>query len=619
MTDNFRNTITRFAIVFLLITLGFVAIMVKIVHTQTSPSEKAKWEKIADTQIKTNQPIEPTRGKIVDANGCLLASSLPQYIVFMDTRVEALHQNKDSLFYQYLDSIANGMHRIVGDRTTQEYRQLMIKAFKSKSKKVTDRDIRLCTRKVSYIEKRAIEQLPLVRLGVYKSGFHFEEQHIRKKPFGRLGSRTIGSVYGETGNGNAGLEMQFDSYLHGTAGISTRMRVAGHWTNVPIQEAVNGCDIHTTLDVNLMDICETALENKLTETEADWGCIILMETHSGQIKAITNLNRQKDGTYWETDDHVVRRVEPGSTFKTIAMMAALDDGLIQINDTFRTSIQPWEYYSLKHTDAHKKDTVLTARSALAISSNIALAKMLVKAYHGDPEPFVEKLKKMGLTQGFDTEIPHTQKPWIVVPDNKITISKMAYGYSVELTPLQIIAFYNAIANNGKMVRPYLVDHIESNGEIVKEYDTEVLKSSICKNATLKDIKSALHDVVWDNNLGTASVLKWDGRIIRYKAQSDLVHIAGKTGTAQLLRPNDNGKWHYRKDMHRMTFVGYFPEEDPQYTCLCMIEHPIKSERNNWNYDAGGDCGSVVRQIAEKTMALGWVYEIKDGQTIFKKR
>jgi cell division protein FtsI (penicillin-binding protein 3) len=188
----------------------------------------------------------------------------------------------------------------------------------------------------------------------------------------------------------------------------------------------------------------------------------------------------------------------------------------------------------------------------------------------------------------------------------VTLSKMSYGYSVELSPMQILTFYNGIANNGKMIRPILVKSIQREGEDIKTFSTETIKSSLCRKQTLEDIRLALHDVVWDNHLGTASVNPWGYR----KAQSELVHIAGKTGTAQLFY-----KGHYRKDMHRMTFVGYFPEEAPEYTCICMIERP----RNNGAYDAGMDCGTVVRQIAEKTMAYAGVYVLKNGELIFKKK
>jgi len=589
---------------------GFAGVISMIVYIQTSPVEKEKWQKIESTQVQTNLPIPPTRGNILDANGNLLASSLPQYVVYMDTRVEALHQGGDTLYHKYIDSIAYGLSHIIGDKTPAEYKKIINTAFYSKSKELRKRDIRLHKGRINYVQKREIQQLPLAKRGVYKSGIHFDEMHIRKKPFGRLGSRTIGSIYSEGGYGNAGLEKSYEEVLHGTEGVSTRMRVAGYWTNVPVIEANNGDDVITTLDVNLMDICESNLERKLHELQADWGCVVLMETHTGQVKAIINLDRQADGSYYETMNHAVTRVEPGSTFKTIAMTAALDDGKIDITDTFYVHSAGWDYHSSHHTDSHPKDTCYTVRSALAVSSNIALAKMIVQSYEGKAEKFVKKLNKMGITQNFETDIPGATPPRIDIPNDAVTLSKMAYGYSVELSPMQILAFYNGIANNGKMVRPYIVSRIEHNGEIQQEITTEVLNSSLCKSSTLKDIKSALHDVVWDNNLGTASVRKWQGKIVAYKAQSELVHIAGKTGTAQLFH---HGRYHNHE--HRMTFVGYFPEENPQYTCLCMIEHP----KNYPLYDAGYDCGSVVRQIAEQCMAYGWVYEIKNGQTIFKKR
>jgi len=612
MADKVQHTIIRFAIIFLLIMAGFAGVVSMIIYIQTSPTEKDKWSKIEASQVQTNLPIAPTRGNILDANGNLLASSLPQYVVYMDTRVEALHLGGDTLYHRYIDSIAEGLSRIIGDASPQEYKRKINAAFYSKSKDVKVRDIRLHKGRINYVQKREIQQLPLVKRGIYKSGIHFDEMHIRKKPFGRLGSRTIGSIYGEGGYGNAGLEKSFEDALHGQEGLSTRMRVAGYWTNVPVIEAQNGNDIVTTLDVNLMDICESALEEKLQEVQGDWGCVLLMETHTGQIKAIINLDRNlADGQYYEMMNHAVMRVEPGSTFKTIAMMAALDDGKIQITDTFYVHSAGWDYHSAHHTDSHPKDTCYMVRSALAISSNIALAKMITRSYEGKAEKFVKKLDKMGITQNFETDIPGSTPPRIDIPDDAVTLSKMAYGYSVELSPIQIIAFYNGVANNGQMIRPYLVSRIENNGETTKEYGTTVLNSSLCKSHTLQDIKGALHDVVWDNDLpGTASVRKWQGRVVAYKAQSNLVHIAGKTGTAQLFH---HGSYHNRE--HRMTFVGYFPEEDPQYTCLCMIEHP----KNYPLYDAGYDCGGVVRKIAERTMAYGWVYEYKDGKILFKKR
>ena len=604
MSESLKNMVIRFAIIFILIALMFVGILVKIFCIQTF--ERDKWMKIAERQVKTNQVIPPTRGKIMDEQGNLLAASLPKYNVYMDTRVEALHLGGDTLFYHYVDSIAEGLSRILGDRTPAEYRHAMIAAFRGKTPK--ERDFRICRTRVNYVQKREIQQLPLVRRGYYKSGFHFEEVHQRTNPYGSLAKRTIGSIYGEGGVGNSGLEKAYESYLRGKEGISTRQRVAGHMENIPVKEAVDGYDIVTTFDANLLDICEKALRSRLELTQADWGCCILMETHSGEIKAMCNLDRAQDGQYYELMNHAVTRVEPGSTFKTIALMAALDDGKVELYDTVKVYRRGWDYGAAHHTDAHPKDTIYTLRSALAVSSNIALAKIITESYEKDAEKFINKLRRMGICDSVKCEIPGASNPRIEMPakGDLVTLSKMSYGYSVELSPLQILTFYNGIANNGKMIRPYMVKAIQRDGEDIKTFTTETIKSSLCRKQTLEDIRLALHDVVWDNHLGTASVNPWG----RCKAQSNLVHVAGKTGTAQLF---EHGR--YRNNRHRMTFVGYFPEEAPEYTCICMINGP----HNSGAYDAGMDCGTVVRQIAEKTMAYAGVYELKNGELIFRKK
>ena len=609
MSDNQRYTILRFAIIFLLIAAGFVAVIVKIAIIQTR--EREQWLTIAKGQIQTNQIVTATRGNILDCEGRLLASSMPQYYVSMDTRVEALHQGKDTLFYHNVDTIARGLARIVGDRSAAEYRQIMVDAFradKGKGKIIH----KLTKRCITYMEMKEIQKLPLIKRGVYKSGVTFDNQHRRVKPFGSLASRTIGSIYGDGGYGNAGLEKQFDKELAGHNGISTRQRVGGRWENVTVKEEEDGIDVVTTINTDLQDIVETALRDRLEMVQGDWGCCILMETQNGHIKAISNLDRGKDGSYAEVMNHAVTRVEPGSTFKTIALMAALDDNKVKLDDTIKVYRDGWMYLGKsKHTDSHPKDTIYTVRSALAISSNIALAKIITKAYDGNAEKFVRKLEKMNLRDSFYSEIPGADGPRIQIPEDAVTISKMAYGYSVELSPMQIIAFYNGIANNGRMVRPMLVTELRKDGLTVKEFKTETIKSSMCKKSTLNDIKLCLHDVVWDNKLGTASVRKWGNTIVAYKAQSELVHIAGKTGTAQMFIPRRG----YSGKNHRMTFVGYFPEENPQYTCLCMIENP----KNYPLYDAGFDCGNVVRQIAEKTIAYSDCYDIVEGNLLLEKR
>ncbi|MBR4263842.1 MAG: penicillin-binding protein 2 [Paludibacteraceae bacterium] len=583
-----------------MITLGFVAVLVKIVYVQTV--EREEWMKVAERQVPSNRNIPATRGNILDCNGQLLASSMPQYYMYMDMRVEALHQNNGKLFHEHIDTLSADLARIVGDRSAAEYKARITQAYHKREKR-----LRVCEHRINYLQRRELEQNPLIRKGKYKSGVLFDDQHRRIKPFGILASRTIGGIYGEGGSGNSGLEKGFDEELRGKDGLSSIQRIGGRNESVTIKEAEDGMDVITTIDANLQDVVENALMAKLKERHAQWGCCMLMETQTGYIRAIANLDRASDGeSYFEAQNHAVQRVEPGSTFKTIALVAALDDGKIQIDDTVSISKKPWVYMrKSKHTDAHPMDTMLTVRSALAVSSNIALAKLITRSYEGSARKFVQRIERMGLCDSLYCEIPGAEKARIDVPRDTVTLSKMSYGYSVELSPMQIMMFYNAIANNGRMVRPMLVTEIRNEGETVRSFRTETVRSSICSRSTLEDIRCALHDVVWDNHLGTAAhTLAW-----AWKAQSPIVPIAGKTGTAQLIIPGHG----YSGRHHRMTFVGYFPEDNPRYTCICMIEDP------QYPYDAGMDCGSIVRVIAEKTMAYTGCYVYKNGEKKLEKK
>lgn len=597
MSEKQRHTILRFAIVFVVIALMFLVVVGRIFKLQTT--ERDKWLSLVENREANQKPIPAIRGNIYDCDGRLLATSIPQYSIHMDTRVEALHMDDGALFWTYVDSIAEGLSRIVGDQTKEQYRERMVKAYTSKRRR--DRDVRLSAERISYTQLKEIKELPLVKRGVYKSGFYTENLNLRKKPFNTLSSRTIGNISLKDGEAKTGIEKRYDSYLRGTDGVGVRQRVAGSWQYVPIKEAVNGYDVHTTLDANLIDICETELRKRLEHTRADWGCVALMDVHTGEIKAISNLDRGSDEEYYELANHAVIHMEPGSTFKTISLMAALDDGKISFGDSIEVEKDGWWYHKQRHRDAHPADTTYSIRQALAVSSNIALAKIVTNSYNGSARKFVKKLKSIGLCDSVDYTIPGAQQALITIPNDTVTLAKMAYGYSVELSPLQMLMFYNGIANGGKMVSPLFVKEIRNQGEVVERFENTVVKSSLCRKETLAEIKECLHDVVWDNDLGTASVNPWGSR----KAQSALVSIAGKTGTAQVLEGG------YQNTKHRISFVGYFPEENPQYSCICVIHGP------KWPYDAGMDCGSVVRNIAEKTMAYAGEYVIDDGKLVMK--
>lgn len=578
MEENKRNTIIRFAAVFLLMACGFAAVLGKIIYTQTAKREALL--QTAQRLISRDAVVSPNRGNIYDANNNLLAGSAAIYHIYMDTRVQALH--KGNLFNEKIDSVADALSSYFKDRSAQEYKDMIISAHKKGVGRLL-----LYKKRITHSQLQDVKRMPLFRLGSNKSGLIAEEEHQRIKPFDLLASRTIGNIYISTGKGNSGLELQYEEWLCGKAGHKQTQMIDGRVIVSADKEAEDGDDIVTTLDVNLQDIVETQLLQTLNRLQADWGCCILMEVKTGEVKAIANLGLTNSG-YTEDQNYAVTRVEPGSTFKTISLMAALDDSNIRLTDTINTENGKWIYCDPKHpiTDTHKYPK-LTVQQVLAASSNIGLAKIITQTYERKASRFVSKLDKMGICDSIPFEIPGMQISRIDIPSDKETLARMAFGYSVEMSPIAILTFYNAIANDGKMICPFLVKKIQHNGRTLKEFSTSVLQTSICKSSTLKDIRQCLESVVWDNQYGTASINPWGN----YKAQSEIVHIAGKTGTARIL---DNGA--YLRNQHRITFCGYFPMEEPQYTCICMIQRPRSA------YDAGFDCGGTVRRIAEKTMA-----------------
>lgn len=581
----------------MVIIVGFLAVMLRIVKLQTVDREALL--AFTKKQVFSNVSVPAERGNILDCRGRLLASSMPQYVVYFDGGIEAMHVHGDTLFTNNVDQLSHDLATIVGDYSAEDYRRLLTNAHRHRK-----HTLRLCKRRINYVQRAELQQTSLVRRGRYKSGITFTSEPRRIKPFGIMASRTIGAVNGETGNGRTGLEYAYNDVLSGVPGKATRMRINGGYSDISIVEPKAGRDIVTTLDASLQDIVESTLKAKMERTDGDWGCAILLDTETGAIRALANLDRGEDGHYYEGDNHAVRKVEPGSTFKTIAMLAALDDDLLEIDDTVSVTSEPWRYFSVRHTDSHRKDTVMTARDALAISSNIALAKIITRSYKGSAKKFVKRVRKFGIQDVRISDFTGGDTAVIRAYNDTVTLSKMAYGYSVELTPIQIAAFYNAIANDGRLMQPYLVSEIREEGEVVKRFEPKKIKGQIASSSALRDIRQGLHDVVWNNHLGTAAKGRWGQK----KAQSQLVAIAGKTGTAQMLLPTG-----YSNRCHRMTFVGYFPEDKPRYTCLVMIENPKDSNERHYYHDSGADCGGAVREIAEQVIAETCVYRMCGGE------
>jgi cell division protein FtsI (penicillin-binding protein 3) len=588
MTDKRKNIVLRFGIVYIIICLSFFLVLYRIIVIQFV--ERDKWLALAAQNVKSNIVVKPNRGNIYACDGRLMASSIPTYYVYMDLRVPALHEKDGILFKNNIDSLSMYLSSFFRDKTAYEYKTTLTRAYRSGVG-----EFQLFPTRISYAQLKQLKTLPLFRLGRNKSGLITKELFRRVRPFGSLASRTIGDIYAdESKGGKNGIEMSFNADLLGTPGVSTRQKVANKYMETVQVEPIDGMDITTTIDVDLQDIAEKALLDGVKEFDAAVGYAILMEVQSGEVKAIVNMQRNKDGSYTENRNGAVSdMVEPGSTFKVASLMAALDDGKVKITDTINTFNGQYQFgnrtmtdHNANHGGYHK----ITVAQAIYGSSNIGISRAIVKAYGHNPAEFVNKLYAMKLNERMNMEIPGAAAPFIRHPNDKshewsnTTLPWMSVGYETQIPPIYTLAFYNAIANNGKLIRPFFVKSISKNGQIVKEFKTEVINPSICKPTTLRDIRSTLLGVLEDK-LGT-------GQNVR----STYVRIAGKSGTAQI----SQGKGGYKAGgtKHQVAFCGYFPYENPLYTCIVVMREPGKG------YPSGGHMsGSVLKNIAERVIAL----------------
>lgn len=625
MQNNNRTTILRFAIIFLIMVCGFLTVLIRIILIQTRDSHH--WELAEEVQDERIVAVPPIRGNIYDCNGQLMASSIPRFRLSMDPLAGGLLNKPDTIkrgkrkgtiikrdtaFWNNIDTLSASLSLIVGDKTKQEYRDMIVTAKQQgKHYLVLTRDT------INFLQYTKLMENPFIARGRTNSnvtGLIWDTIKVRTRPFGNLACRTIGTTGTTKGHGLSGLEKQYDSLLVGQPGVGVMRRVGGRDQVIIQQEPLNGVDIVSTIDANLQDIVEKELRGPVEAYGAKWGCCVLMDVRTGELKAVANLSRDKQGTYRETENRAFMRAEPGSTFKTIAMLAALDDKKISLNTHVTVTRAPWKYKDvLPHTDAHKMDATLTMRQVLAVSSNIGMAKVIPAAYDGSATKFIEKLNQMGVIDTMPNDIPGSHIARINKPNpgDYVTISKMVYGYSVELTPVQIAMIYAAIANGGKLIHPSLVRELHQDGEVIERRQMQVIREQFCSPEAIADIRKALHDVVWDNEMGTAALSNgWQ------QAQSELVHIAGKTGTAQI-HTSTGG---YDSEHHRISFVGYFPEENPKYSCICVMEAPQRREDlNPKTINAGRGCGAVVRKIAEKVMAYTGCYVRQDGQLMLQER
>ncbi|MGN0187772.1 MAG: penicillin-binding protein [Paludibacteraceae bacterium] len=569
-----KPIVFRLAIVYLVLAVCFLSVVVKMFVIQTVQRD----ELLELDKQNPNKEIVATRGNIYSCDGKLLASTVPSYRVYMDTQTEYLKAKNGQNLKRDIDSLAWCLSHKFGDRSPAEYKRMILQAHSGKDAKA--RRLPLYPHQISYSDLKELQTFPLFRKGQMRGGLISEKYVRRIKPFGSLASRTIGSIYGHAEKGGAsGLELAYDSVLRGRAGLGQYQHLGSYATYVPIIEPEDGLDITTTIDIEIQDIAESVFVEYLKRFSAEQGCVAVMEVATGELKACVNMNRVSPGVYAETDDMLFySRSEPGSTFKTMAMMVALENGLVKPDDKINTGNGEWMMYGRKMTDSHENG-VLTMTEVFAKSSNIGMSRVIDDYYKDKPGDFVDALYKMGVGKPLDLDLVKTPVPDVRHPNDagvrwsKTTLPWMSIGYETGMPPIYTLAFYNAIANNGRYVRPMLVKSIGQNGRVFETFKTQTVNSKICSSQTLRDIRMMLRAVVTD---GT-------GR----RANSSFVTLAGKTGTAQI------DYWKNVPVRHQITFCGYFPADQPLYSIIVVMRKPVEPA------DAGTMCGPVARQIAER--------------------
>lgn len=571
---------TRYFFVILLMGLIGVAIVVKASITMFA--ERQYWQDVADRFVKENVTVKPNRGNIISSDGKLMASSLPEYRIYMDFKAGGV--KKDTMLMNHLNEICEGLHRIFPDKSAAEF-----KAHIKKGRRQGSRNYLLYPKRISYIQYKEAKRLPVFNLNKYKGGFHELAYNQRKKPFGSLATRTLGDLYADTTKGaKNGIELAFDSVLRGRDGITHRQKVMNKYLNIVDIPPVDGCDVITTIDVGMQDICEKALVDKLKELNAYTGVAVLMEVKTGEVKAIVNMMQGGDGNYYEMRNNAISdMLEPGSTFKTASIMVALEDGKITPHTIVDTGngVMPMYGRQMKDWNWYKGGYgVIDVTRIMEVSSNVGVSYLIDKHYGNNPQKFVDGLKRMSIDQPLRLQISGEGKPNIRGPKqryfSKTTLPWMSIGYETQLPPLNILTFYNAIANDGTMVRPKLVKAISRNGEIIREYPTEVINPKICSDRTLTQIREILQKVVSQGLAGPAG--------------SKQFNVSGKTGTALISQGAagyKSGQTHYL-----VSFCGYFPSEAPKYSCIVSIQKPGPSA------SGGLMAGSVFGRIAERVYA-----------------
>lgn len=592
--------------VYVLLCLFALAILYKICVIQFKEGDE--WRAKAEAFTTKVFEIDAVRGNIFDANGNLLATSLPYYEIGVDINAPSIDKK---LFNEKVDSLAACLSALFADKSAKAYVRLLRKARQERDRYV------VLKRNVSYKDLQTLKTFPIFRKGK-RGGLVTLQTNKRERPFKMLASRTVGYIqYQKKDTLKVGIEGAYDTTLRGVSGKRLMQKIAGDvWRPINDENEVepkDGSDLYTTIDINIQDVAENALLNALVKNNASHGCVVLMEVKTGQIKAIVNLTRTDSSQYAENLNYAIGyATEPGSTFKLASMLAVIDDYNISLDEKVNVGNGEVTYFDKTIKDSHPPEApVISAQRVFETSSNVGVSKLIMKYYSKNPQQYVNKLNSFYLNKPLGLSIPGEGIPLIKQTKSKdwsgVTLPQMSYGYESLITPLQTLTLYNAVANDGKMVKPCFVKEIKRNGVSIKTYSTEVISEQIVKKETVAKAKKLLEGVV----------LNGTGKGLNITAFS----VGGKTGTAQIAKAGfkkGSAKTAYGEAGNRSyqaSFIGYFPADKPLYTCIVVINSP-----SNGIYYGGLVAGPVFKEIAEKvySSSLDFIQPLNNRNTELAK-
>jgi len=572
-----KQMMNRSYVVYFAIALVGVSIIAKVLYIQFV--EGSYWREKAENLTTVYRNIDAVRGNIYSDDESMLATSVPIYEVRMDLNADGL---TDKAFNENIDSLSIKLSNLFADQSPVDWKRQLV-AARQKGERY-----HLIRRRVKFHQMKVLRDFPIFNRGKFKGGLIILQQNRRERPFRMLAARTIG--YDREGVAPVGLEGAYRGELAGVSGKRLMQKISGGlWMPINDEneiEPMDGYDIHTTINLNIQDVAENALLDQLKIHDAHHGCVILMEVETGEIKAIANLSKDGDGDYYEYYNYAIgESAEPGSTFKLPSLVVALEDGYIKLNDSIDAGNGTADFHGETMRDSkdggHGK---ISVEEAFALSSNIGVMRIIEKYYANEPAKFINGLRRMNLGESIGIEIAGEGAPLIKDPTDKswslISYLWTSIGYEVKMTPLQILTFYNAIANDGKMMKPIFVRKVTDKSSVISEIDPQVINSRVCSEKTAKQAQKLMEAAVQE---GTATNLK-----------NPNYAIAGKTGTARVAKSSAG---YGTKITYQASFAGYFPADNPKYSCIVVVNAPNRSV-----YYASHVAGPIFAEIADKFYA-----------------